>query len=101
MCWIYVPGLTEPVVVRSSYERTSDLAQFNIYNPNMYPTTTARRDFIVRDGEPVVGVMDDTMSRRTAAAGDRFTLRVTELAELEGATIEGHVSQNTTERTFD
>ena len=88
---IYVQGLTQPVVVQSAYEKISDVAQFNIYNPQNYPASSGA--FIVPDGVRVVGVLDDTLSTRTAAVGDRFTLRVNEPAEFNGATIEGHVSQ--------
>jgi hypothetical protein len=88
---VYVQGLTQPVVVQSGYEKISDVAQFNIYSPQSYPTSTSA--FIVPDGVRVVGVMDDGLSTRTAAVGDRFTLRVSEPAEFDGATVEGHVSR--------
>jgi hypothetical protein len=94
---VYVTGLTSPVVVHSLYDRTADVAQFNIYNPNAYPTTngypTSNTGFVIPDGTRVVGVLDDSLSTRTAAVGDRFTLRVTDPAEFDGATIEGHMSQ--------
>jgi hypothetical protein len=87
---VYVQGLTSPVVVQSVYDKTSDVAQFNIYNPQSNPTSNAA--FIVPDGTRVIGVLDDSLSTRTAAVGDRFTLRVTDPSEFDGATIEGHVS---------
>jgi hypothetical protein len=87
---VYVPALSRPVVVQSMYEKFSDVAQFNIYNPQNYPTTTG--GFVVPDGDRVVAILDDSLSSRTAGLGDRFTLRVNEPAEFSGATIEGHVS---------
>ena len=94
---VYVAGLSAPVVVQSVYEKTADVAQFNIYTPNAYPTTNGNQatnaGFVIPDGTRVVGVMDDGLSTRTAAVGDRFTLRVTDPSEFNGATIEGHVSQ--------
>lgn len=87
---VYVQGLTSPVVVKSVYERTSDVAQFNIYNPQSSPSSNA--GFVVPDNTRVVGVLDDTLTTRTAKVGDRFTLRVTDPGEFDGATIEGHVS---------
>ena len=87
---VFVQGLTSPVVVQSVYDKTSDVAQFNIYNPQSYPTSNTA--FIVPDGTRVIGVLDDNLSTRTAAVGDRFTLRVTGPSEFDGATIEGHVS---------
>lgn len=88
---IYIQELTQPVVVQSAYEKISDVAQFNIYNPQNFPASSG--GFVVPDGTRVVGVLDNTLSTRTAAVGDRFTLRVNEPAEFNGATIEGHVSQ--------
>ena len=87
---VYVTGLSRPVVVQSMYEKISDVAQFNIYNPQSYPTSTG--GFVVADGTRVVAVLDENLSTRTAAVGDRFTLRVNEPGEYSGATIEGHVS---------
>src|SRR5437764_1862895 len=90
---IYLPELNQSVQVRSTYQKTSDVARFDIYNPantTQYPAT-ASGGFIVPDGARVVGVLDNPLSTRTVAAGDRFTLRVTEPAEFRDATIEGHV----------
>jgi len=89
---VYVPGLDQAVTVQSTYDKTSDVAQFNIYSPQNYPGPTTG-SFVIPDGTRVVAVLDDRLSTRTAAVGDRFTLRVTQPAEFDGATIEGHVSQ--------
>jgi len=90
---VYVQGLSQPVVVQSTYDKISDVAQFNIYNPQNYPgNPTSTGGFIVPDGTRVMAALDDTLSTRNAAVGDHFTLRVTEPAEFGGATIEGHVS---------
>lgn len=91
---VYVQGLTRPVVVQSIYQKTSDVARFDINTgPQPYPTTpTSNTDFIVADGETVVGVLNETLSTTNARDGDRFTLRVRQPYQLEGATIEGHVS---------
>lgn len=87
---VFVAGLTNPVVVQSVYDKTADAAQFNIYNPQSAPASNA--GFIVPDNTRVVAVLDDSLSTRTAAEGDRFTLRVTDPAEFDGATIDGHIS---------
>jgi YMGG-like Gly-zipper len=87
---VYVAGLSSPVIVQSVYDKTSDVAQLNIYNPQSNPTTTS--GFIVPDNTRIIAVLDDDLSTRTAAVGDRFTLRVTDPREFDGATIEGHVS---------
>lgn len=91
---VYVQGLTSPVVVQSIYDKTADVARFDIYNPSAYPSyPTSNAGFVVPDGTRVVGVLDSDLSTRTAAVGDRFTLRVTDPGEFADATIEGHVSQ--------
>jgi len=90
----YVQGLTSPVVVQSVYDKTSDVARFEIYNPSTYPgNATSNAGFVVPDGTRIVGVLDTDLSTRTAAVGDQFTLRVTDPGEFSGATIEGHISQ--------
>jgi len=90
---VYVQGLTSPIVVQSFYDKTSDVARFDIYNPSAYPGPTSNAGFVVPDNTRIVGVLDSDLSTRTAAVGDRFTLRVTDPGEFSGATIEGHVSQ--------
>ncbi len=91
---VYVAGLSRPIVVQSTYKKTADVARFDIYNQQNYPNyPNSTGGFIVPDGSRIVGRLDDMLSTRTAAVGDRFTLRVTEPPEFEGATIEGHVTQ--------
>ena len=87
---VYVQGLTSPVVVQSVYDKTSEVAQFDIYNPRNVQTSAA--NFIVPDGIRIVGMLNESLSTRTAVAGDQFTLRVNDPPEFAEATIEGHVS---------
>jgi hypothetical protein len=80
------------VEVRSNYQKVGDVARFDIYNPQsdtQYPTNGT---FVVPDGTRVIGALQDSLSTRTAAAGDRFRLRVTDPVEFRDAIIEGHVS---------
>jgi len=91
---VYAEGLTQPVVVQSSYARTSDVAQFSVYTgPGNYPgPVNTSDDFAVANGELVVGTLNDSLSTASTRKGDRFTLTVRQPAQFEGATIEGHVS---------
>lgn len=91
---VYAEGLSQPVVVQSSYDRSSDVAQFNVYTgPGNYPGPVSNTgDFIVPSGELVVARLNDLLSTRTAREGDRFTMVVQQPASFGGATIEGHVS---------
>ena len=90
---IYTPELNQNVEVHSVYTRTSDVARFDIYDPNanQYPAT-ASGSFIIPDGARVVGTLITPLSTRTAASGDRFSLRVSEPSEFRDAIIEGHVA---------
>jgi hypothetical protein len=93
---VYVQGLASPVVVQSTYDKTSDVARFDINtgpqtypNDNNYPSGT---DFIIANGESVVAVLDNGFSTANAKVGDRFTATVRQPSQYEGAMIEGHVS---------
>lgn len=93
---VYVQGLSTPVVVQSTYEKTSDVARFDINtgpqtypNDNNYPSGT---DFIIPSGERLVAVLENGVSTANARTGDRFTATVRQPSQYEGAIIEGHVS---------
>ncbi|MBC8028901.1 MAG: hypothetical protein H7Z16_02225 [Pyrinomonadaceae bacterium] len=92
---VYVQGLSRPVVVQSVYERTADVAQFDMNTgPQGYPTTaTSGTEFIVPNGQTLVAVLNDDVSTANAREGDRFTLTVRQPSNLEGATIDGRVTQ--------
>lgn len=89
---VYIQGLTNPVVVQSSYDKTSNVARFDIYDSRNVPGSTASGTFVVPDGTRIIGTLENTLSTRSTREGDRFTLRVTSPREFEGALIEGHVS---------
>jgi hypothetical protein len=91
---VYVPGVSRPVVVQSTYDKVSDVARFDLNTgPQAYPSATnSDTGFLVPDGETVVGVLNDGLSTQSAREGDRFTLTVRQPSQFEGATIEGHVS---------
>lgn len=91
---VYAEGLTQPVVVQSTYDRSSEVAQFNVFTgPGNYPgTVSSSGDFIVPNGELVVATLNDPLSTRSAREGDRFTMTVRQPSNYDGATIEGHVS---------
>ncbi|MBD0371572.1 MAG: hypothetical protein ICV60_12100 [Pyrinomonadaceae bacterium] len=95
---VTVEGLYQPVVVQSIYERTSDVAQLDIYNGSSptygnYPTnTTANGTFIVPDNTQIIAVLNSDLTTQNAREGDRFTMTVRSPAEFDGAVIEGYVS---------
>jgi len=90
---IYSERLSQPVVVNSIYNRTSDVAQWNIYEgsgPGNNGTNSG--EFIMRDGETVVAVLNNDLTTKQAKQGDPFTMTVRDNGQYEGAVIEGTVA---------
>lgn len=91
---VYVQGLSQPVVVQSTYDKTSEVARFDI-NTQTYPNnnpTASNTDFLLANGETVVAVLDNGVSSANAREGDRFTAIVQSPTQYAGATIEGRVT---------
>jgi hypothetical protein len=94
---IYSDRLDQPIVVQSFYDRTSNIAQWSVYDGQQtYPGTreqTTSANFIVRDGTRLVAVLNNELTTGQTRERDPFTLTVREPAEYAGATINGYVSQ--------
>ena len=89
---VIVSGLSNSVIVQSTYDKTDEVARFDINTgPQTYPTNPST-DFLIGNGEMVVAVMDSNLSSATAREGDRFTALVRQPSQYEGAIVEGHVS---------
>jgi hypothetical protein len=75
-----------PLTVTNVYDRTSDVAEWNVYNGTTaggynqsggtYGNTTPSGGFIVPDGETLNARLETDLSTRTASVGDRFTMTV-------------------------
>jgi hypothetical protein len=95
---LYAERSNQPVVVRSYYDRISDVAQLNLYNQTANGGAvgtnigTVSGDFIVPDGTQLVARLQTNLSTNAAREGDRFALSVISPAQYDGAVIEGHVS---------
>jgi hypothetical protein len=93
---LYTDRINQPVVVRTYYDRTADVAQLNIYDTNREDsaigTTTASGTFVVPNGTELVGVLNNDLSTQNVRENDRFTLTVRSPGQFEGATIEGYVT---------
>jgi hypothetical protein len=87
-----------PVTVSNVYERTSDVAEWNVYNGSGYSAsqpgvnTSASGDFVVPDGQILTARLETDLRTQTANVNDRFTMTVTSPAQFQGAVIEGHVA---------
>ncbi len=91
-------GLRQPVVANSVYDKTSDVAQLDIYSGvrgNYPPADASRGSFLVPDGTQLVAVLNDNLSTKQVHEGDRFTLMVRSPSQYDGASIEGHVARVT------
>ena len=92
---LYSDRFTQPIVVRTYYDRTSDVAQLNIYDTNPeggnVGTTTPTGTFVIPNGTEIVAVLNNDLSTQNVREGDRFTMTVRSPGQYDGATIEGSV----------
>lgn len=91
---LYSDQFTQPVTVQSEYDRTSEVAQLDLYqggtgNPNSSGTSG---DFVIPNGTQLVAVLNSDLSTQTAREGDRITLSVRSPSQYDGATLEGTVT---------
>jgi len=92
---IYSDRLTQPVVVDSVYNRTADVAEWNVYNdsrPVVGNTRATNGEFIVQDGETLVALLNNHLTTKQTKPGERFTMTVRQPGQYEDAVIEGTVS---------
>jgi hypothetical protein len=90
-------NLNAPVTVVTTYEKTSDIAQLDIYNSGgqNYPgtgTVSTSGNFIVPDGTQLVAVLNNNLTTRDTRENDRFTMTVRSPSQYDGATISGNVT---------
>jgi YMGG-like Gly-zipper len=92
---LYSDRVTQPVTVRTYYDRTSDVAQLNIYDTNREDSNIgqgqATGSFVIPDGTQVVAVLNNDLTTQNVREGDRFTMTVRSPGQYDGATIEGSV----------
>lgn len=91
---LYTDRLNQPVTVKTHYDRTSDMAQLNIYDTNREDSNVATGptgSFLVPDGTQLVAVLNNDLTTQNVREGDQFTMTVRSPGLYEGATIEGRV----------
>lgn len=93
---LYSDRVNQAVVVRTYYDRTSDVAQLNLYDTNREDASVGTGDvagnFIIPDGTQLVAVLNSDLSTQNVRQNDRFTMTVRSPGQYEGATIEGYVA---------
>jgi outer membrane lipoprotein SlyB len=94
---ISMANVSAPIVVRSIYDRTGDVARFDVYRGGTtYPATGTvggSTDGYIVNGTTLIATLNTDLNTRNSREGDRFTMTVREPSQYSGATIEGHVSQ--------
>ncbi|MEK6303468.1 MAG: hypothetical protein AABO41_22385 [Acidobacteriota bacterium] len=85
-----VESLTQPVTVNSIYNKTSEVAQLDLYNETSPVSRNPRRPL---DGVELVATLNNTLTTRQAREGERFSLTVRSPSNYEGAVIEGYLSR--------
>jgi hypothetical protein len=91
---LYSDRFTQPVTVRTYYDRTADVAQLNIYETNREDSPiagTVTGDFVIPNGTEIVAVLNNDLSTQNVREGERFTMTVRSPGQYDGATIEGQV----------
>lgn len=95
---IFLESLSRPVTVTSIYNKTSDVAQMNIFRERPgfrdYGNRTPgmRDSFIVSRDTQLVAVLNQDLSTRHVREGERISLVVRAPRQYENAVIEGYVS---------
>jgi hypothetical protein len=85
-----VESLTQPVVATSYYNKTSEVAQLDLYRETS--PAVASGSSSLRDAQ-LVAILDNGISTRQGREGDRFTMTVRSPSQLDGAVIEGHLGR--------
>jgi outer membrane lipoprotein SlyB len=92
---LYTDRVNQPVTVRTYYDRTSDVAQLNLYDTNREDTgnvDVATGSFVIPNGTQLVAVLNNDLSTQNVQDGQRFTMTVRSPGQYDGATIEGVVT---------
>jgi hypothetical protein len=93
---LYSDRFDQPITVRTYYDRTSDVAQLNIYDTNREASvagssSTVAGDFVIPNGTQIVAVLNNDLSTQNVREGERFTMTVRSPGQYDGATLEGQV----------
>ena len=94
---LYSDRVSQPVTVRTYYDRVSDVAQLNIYDTNREDNIGGGVNsgnvggFVVPNNTQLVAVLNNDLSTQNVREGETFTMTVRSPGQFEGATIEGRV----------
>jgi hypothetical protein len=101
---IYSERVPQGIEVRSLYNRTSDVAQWNIYDSSRaaFGGTRTGRDpsdrraggFFIPDNTVLVATLNEDLTTRGSREGERFTMTVQSPGQYRNAVIEGYIVQS-------
>jgi hypothetical protein len=92
---IYAERFPQPIVVASVYEKTSDIAQLNIYQgprDNSAPNRPGNGRFIIPNNTRITAVLTTNLTTKADSSTSLFSMEVRSPAQYRGAVIEGIVS---------
>ena len=89
---MFAERLNQPVRVQSYYDRSSAIADFNIFQPAR--GQQAHVDFIIPNDTSIVATLNTNLDTRTLKDFDSFTMTVRQPRAYRNAVIEGHVSDS-------
>ncbi len=81
------------VTVVSTYNRTSNVAQWNGYPENNSTVVNANNSFYIPNRTEIKAVLSNNLSTKKTLVGDRFLLTISQPSMYEGAVIEGTVDK--------
>ncbi|MCI0336491.1 MAG: hypothetical protein L0226_02855 [Acidobacteria bacterium] len=93
---IYAERFNQPLVVTSVYEKTSDIAQLNLYSGGPDDANINgpdRRRFIVPNNTRLTAVLNTNLSTSSGNSGNRFSMVVRSPSQYNGAVIEGYLTE--------
>jgi len=93
---LYSERIQQPIIVKTYYDRVSDVAQLNIYETNRDNSSSGVGEvagtFVIPNGTQLVAVLNSDLTTQNAQPNQRFNMTVRSPGPYEGATIEGYVS---------
>ncbi|MEP6848246.1 MAG: hypothetical protein ABI999_05270 [Acidobacteriota bacterium] len=99
---IYLENRSDQVTVSSVYDKTEDVARWDVTNGGSYPggnnggNNTGRindRGFGIVNGTQLVATLRSSINTQASQANDRFSMEVTSPNQYRGAILEGRVIQ--------
>ena len=84
--------LTVDASAQTRRRRTTRRAPVTRRAPAATTRVDTSRTFLVPNGTTLTGVLDDSLSSKTAQVSDRFSVTVRDNSRFDGAVIEGHVA---------